>query len=469
MKAAFPRLVIAGTAGDSGKTMLSMGLLAAWREGGVALRAFKKGPDYIDPAWLSLAAGTSCYNLDTFMQPSARLLGAFLKHASPEMNIIEGNRGYLDGVDADGTHSTASLARLLAAPVILIVSAKKVTRTVAAMVFGCQQLSPEAPLRGVILNRVAGARHETLVRQAVERLTGVAVIGALPEHKENWLPDRHLGLVPPQEHERAQEILGSLAGFIGRHVQLDRLMEIARDAAPIASPAAVAGVEAQRPSVRPRIGVFSDAAFTFYYPDNLEALEEAGAELIFISALADRSLPVVDALYLGGGFPETHAAELSRNTSLQQEVRAVADEGMPIYAECGGMIYLAQTLRWAGQTYPLAGVLPLQLELLAKPQGHGYMEVEVDHPNPFFAVGTSLVGHEFHYSRVLTEGAALPTAFAVRRGTGCGGGRDGIIYKNVLAGYMHLHALGAPAWAGALVSSAVNFRNQGAAGRSKQG
>jgi len=466
-----PRLIIAGTGGDSGKTLVSLGLLAAWRGQGLHPAAFKKGPDYIDAAWLGWAAGTPCRNLDTFLQPPEKLLATLCEHASDEVNVIEGNRGLLDGFDLQGTHSTASLARLLRAPVVLVVSAAKVTRTVAAVVLGCLKLEPELQLAGVILNRVSGPRHERVVRQAVEELTGVPVVGVLPRIVEQFLPGRHLGLVPPQEHQQAAEAAGRLGDLVGKNVDLGRLLHVAQEApalplSDLSPPAALPPADLS-PSDQPavRIGVFWDSAFTFYYPENLEALEQAGAELVRISGLQDPLLPPdLDALYLGGGFPETHAAKLSQNESLRGQLHEAAEAGLPIYAECGGLIYLSQSLRIGEERFPMAGVLPLDLELCPKPAGHGYVELVVDQDNPFFDEGQILTGHEFHYTRI--EGptpspgivgsspAEVYTAFEVRRGTGCGAGRDGIVYKNVLAAYTHLHAVGVPEWARSLVQRA---------------
>ncbi len=214
------------------------------------------------------------------------------------------------------------------------------------------------------------------------------------------------------------------------------------------------------------IGYFADEAFSFYYPENLEALEARGAELVSLSALEAEELPELDALYVGGGFPETHARALARNRALLGSVRSAAEGGLPIYAECGGLMYLAESIHWQGQDHPMAGVLPLRLQVEGRPQGHGYAEVEVDADNPFFEIGTVLRGHEFHYSRVVGGGDAIRTAFAVHRGTGSVGGRDGIVQGNVLASYLHLHARGAPQWADGLMARArAHARGRGAGGR----
>ncbi len=470
MSRGYPRLVVAGTSGDSGKTLVALGLLACFKDRGLDPAPFKKGPDYIDAAWLTWAAGRPCRNLDSYLQPPDTILDSFARHASAGISVIEGNRGLHDGKDVHGTHSTAALARLLSAPVVLVVNTTKVTRTTAAVVLGCKQLDPEVRLEAVILNRVAGPRHEALVRRAVEELAGVEVVGALPRLSKNPLPDRHLGLVTPEEHPETREARQEVAALVAEHVDLDRLQELSQEhSGPLVQDRSRAREQyevqggngesargresASEPSCR--IGYFKDSAFTFYYPENLEALQRAGAELVPVSGLEDRTLPDVQGLYLGGGFPETHASRLADNSELMEQVRERAEEGMPIYAECGGMIYLCRSLTCHGETFKMAGVLPVDLELFARPQGHGYAEVVVDLPTPFFKRGTSLRGHEFHYTKVIEADQGVQTAFEVIRGTGCFLGRDGIIYKNVLAGYAHLHALGVPGWAPAFVNCAL--------------
>jgi cobyrinic acid a,c-diamide synthase len=454
--------VVAGTGGDSGKTLVALGLLLAWREAGLAPAAFKKGPDYIDAAWLSWAAGSPCRNLDTYLQPRQQVLRSFLRHAAERINLVEGNRGLYDGLDVLGTHSTATLARLLSAPVVLVVPAVKVTRTVAAVVLGCKALDPQVEIAGVVLNRVAGARHEALVRRAVEESAGVPVVGALPRMRQNPLPDRHLGLVTPEEHAGPSGVAGPLRRHVEQHLDLARLLEIARGAGPLEGGADDAQPKAAAPP-DVRVGYFCDSAFTFYYPDNLEALQAAGAELVQVDSMRDAALPDgLDALYLGGGFPETHAARLADNAALMAAVRDAAEAGLPIYAECGGLIYLCRSLICGGQRYPMAGVLPLDLELFDRPRGHGYVELLVDGENPFFERGTLLRGHEFHYTTVADPDPDVATAFVVRRGSGSfekrHEKRDGIVYKNVLAGYTHLHAVGTPGWASEMVRNAARFR-----------
>jgi cobyrinic acid a,c-diamide synthase len=483
-----PRLLVAGLRGGGGKTLLSLGLAAGWRRKDLIVAPFKKGPDYIDASWLSLAAGRPCRNLDLYLLSPEAVLRSF-RHGSmgAQVALVEGNRGLFDGMDAQGSFSSAELAKLLEAPVLLAVDATKTTRTAAALVLGCQTLDAGLRIAGVVLNRTAGSRHETVLRQSVEGVCGVPVLGCIPRLQDNPFPERHLGLVPPQETEDTADPLARVQEVAERYLDLEAILDLARRAAAMEVPevaeAEVAGEPAGGPEVvvvreasstgtpgghatdtgtrspQARIGIFMDAAFQFYYPENLEALRGAGGVLVPISPLQDERLPPVDALYLGGGFPETLAVGLSENVSFMASVREAAVGGLPIYAECGGAIYLGRRLHFQGKTHQLAGVLPLEFAFQAKPKGHGYTLLETVGENPFFPVGEVIKGHEFHYSfMVPEEGSDLSFAFLVRRGFGFDGTRDGLVFRNVLASYTHLHALGTAGWAPSLVRSALHHR-----------
>jgi cobyrinic acid a,c-diamide synthase len=460
-----PRLLVAGLRGGSGKTLLSLGLAASFRSRGLTVAPFKKGPDYIDASWLARAAGRPCRNLDLFLFPPKTVLASFALGArEADLAVVEGNRGLFDGMDADGTFSSAELAKLLKAPVILSVDVTKTTRTAAAMVLGCRIMDPEVNLAGVVLTRAAGSRHESVLRQSIEGITGVPVLGSIPKLQGEIFPERHLGLVPPQETEAVESPLSRVEKVAEAYLDLGRILQVAETAdsleVPERAPGA-SGIDGGRVATPtpPRIGVFLDSAFQFYYPENLEALKDAGAELVEISPLEASELPPVDALYLGGGFPETLAPGLSGNRPFLDAVRRVAQEGLPIYAECGGAVYLGEKLHFHGQTFQMAGVLPVEYGFQEKPRGHGYAVLEAVLENPFFPVGETLRGHEFHYTYLLhPEVEELDFAFRVHRGTGFGGGNDGLKVKNVLASYTHIHALGVESWAPSLVRAATRCR-----------
>ncbi len=439
-----PRVVVAGTGGDSGKTLVSLGLCLAWRDEGTPVAAFKKGPDYIDAAWLEWASAAPARNLDTFLMGRREVRDAFGAFASREgVSVVEGNRGLFDGAGVEGTHSTAELAKLIDAPVILVLDVTKTTRTAGALALGCARFDADLDLAGIVLNRVAGPRHERVARAAVERDAGIPVVGVIPKIRgDDPLPGRHLGLVTVQEHGRLDAVGRRLLETIRASLDLDAIRSLASSRKPLDYTAAPPP-DAAGPPIR--IGVLRDSAFSFYYPENLEALQDGGAELVFVSALEHAALPPMDGLYIGGGFPETHAGALAANRPLLGSLAAAAADGLPVYAECGGMMLLARTIRFEGETHPMAGVLPMDMAVEARPQGHGYAEVTVDRDNPYFSVDTQLRGHEFHYSRVL-DGSGLQSVFDVGRGTGSLPGRDGLVIGNVLASYIHVHARGTPEW-----------------------
>ncbi len=455
---ALPRLLVAGMTGGSGKTLVALGLLLALRRAGVTVRAFKKGPDYIDAAWLTWASGKPARNLDTFLMAPGTILSSFVGHGVVEgINIIEGARGLFDGFDVAGTHSTAVLAKHLKAPVVLVVNAAKVTRTAAALVLGCQNFDPELPIGGVILNNVNGRRHEQLLRGAIESTCSIPVVGTIPRAATGPpLPERHLGLIPPEEHGDLEELGRDLLQAVSGFIDLDALSTMARSATPLET---ISREATEMPQARDvKIGYLKDSAFSFYFPENLELLERAGAELIPISALHASGLPAdLNALYIGGGFPETHAEALSANRTFLESIRQAAEEGLPVYAECGGLMLLSRAFLWKGSRYEMADVFPFEVEVSGTAQGHGDSELRVDTPNPFFPVGSMLRGHEFHYSRVVPRSDWAATACEVRRGTGCFHGRDAAIIRNVWASYTHLHALATPQWVKGVAEAARRF------------
>ncbi len=445
-------LVIAGMSGGSGKSVVTVGLIAALAHRGLSVVPFKKGPDYIDAGWMKLAAKKNCYNLDPYLMSEEAICKSFLKRScGADLAVVEGNRGIYDGVDAAGGYSTAELSLLLKLPVLLVVNCTKTTRTVSAMVLGCMKLDPRVEIRGVILNQIATERQRKIVVQAVEQDTGLPVLGTFPRLHKDIFPMRHLGMIPHQEYSGTNQALSLLAETVAANCDLDRILTIA---GPVTFDK---GAELEVGDLRPsdtkvRIGVLQDAAFQFYYPENLEALEKEGAEIVPVNALEDETLPDLDGLYIGGGFPETSARRLADNAGFRRSIKEAAGDGVPIYAECGGLIYLGSSIIVDGSEYPLCGVFPIRFGMSEKPQAHGYSIFTVDCPNPFYDLGLEIKGHEFRYSMILEwEGKPGELALKMKRGKGFMDGRDGLTKNNVLALYTHVHAEGTPQWASCLV------------------
>ncbi|MBF0117914.1 MAG: hydrogenobyrinic acid a,c-diamide synthase (glutamine-hydrolyzing) [Desulfobacterales bacterium] len=458
----FPRIVISALRGGAGKTLLSIGLTAAWHNSGKKVASYKKGPDYIDAGWLAMAAGQPCYNLDTFLIKREAVLESFLFHSQNfDISVIEGNRGLYDGIDINGTTSTAEIAKLLQCPVVLSIDCTKSTRSMAAAVLGCMHFDPEVKIEGVILNRVANPRHESILRNSIEHYCGIPVVGAVPKLSHENFPERHMGLVPTPEHMWAQDAVWSAMEVSKKYLNIAQIEKIASNAVPL-------NIEYNKSinditsGIGLKIGIIKDSAFQFYYPENIEVLSKSGAEIVYISPLTDMSIPQIDALYIGGGFPETHVEALADNNSFRNTILSLSKEGLPIYAECGGLMYLGESLVLNGKGYPMANVLPVVYEFCKTPQGHGYTIMMIEKPTPFFRkTGTLLYGHEFHYSRVLDfKGKNEDLAFLMKRGVGFHDHKDGIFYKNVLATYSHLHALGTPDWASGIIRVAFDFKNK---------
>ena len=455
-----PRLVVAGLSGDSGKTIVSLALTASLRERGLKVSTFKKGPDYIDAAWLTEVSGRNCRNLDSYLMSADDIMHSFLQEGeNADIAIIEGNRGIFDGRNSEGTHSTAELAKLLQTPVLLVINAAKVTRTLAAIVKGCLDFDPEVKVAGIILNGIAGKRHETTIRESLAAYTSVPVLGTLPawDKGDSLIPGRHLGLVTPSEFIEQENLSQRLVQLGENNLEIEQIVELANSANDLPHRSVI------RPVPKPqsvKVGVFRDSAFTFYYPENLEALEDAGAELVTISSLEDDHLPDIDALYIGGGFPETHAERMSSNRALLDAVKEAVENNLPVYAECGGLVFLSKSIEWEGKVYPMAGVFPLELTMQTKPVGHGYTEIEIAEDNPFFEKGIKIKGHEFHYSGPKEEILQSQCCMRVVTGVGLGNKLDGQLYRNCLATYMHIHALGTSAWAPGLIAAAQRSRDQ---------
>ena len=459
-----PHILISAAHKSSGKTTIATGLCRAFTDRGLSVQPFKKGPDYIDPMWLGKAARRDCCNLDYYTMTEPEMISAFSRHShGADLSIIEGNKGLYDGLDLDGSNSNAALATLVGAPVVLVIDVRGMTRGIAPLILGYQAFDPAVRIAGVILNKVGGHRHETKIRNIIEHYTDLAVIGAVQRSDDLILAERHLGLVPSNEAAEADGLIGAFAKAVADQVDLDRLQEIAANAVPLSAPQVL---RPQPSKTDLRIGIARDRAFGFYYPGDLEALGAAGAEIVPIDMTAADNLPDIDGLFIGGGFPETNMAALEANESLRADVRRAIEGGLPAYAECGGLMYLARSITWQGETRHMAGVIPGDVVMHDKPQGRGYVRLQEtgDGPWPLLDAGgrpKEIPAHEFHYSSLENLEGEPVFAYQVRRGHGLDGSHDGLVMHNLLACYAHLRDVESNRWAGRFVNFVRSCKKSG--------
>ncbi len=453
-----PRLFIASHKGGAGKTLFTLGILHYLKTRGYTVTCFKKGPDYIDAGWLRKVSGRSCRNLDMFLFDEAHNLFSFYQGAKGcDIAVIEGNRGLFDGMDFKGSCSSSRLAYLLKAPIILVLDCTKVTRSLAALVKGFLEFEEGLDIRGVILNKIARERHANVIRNSIEYYTGVPVLGVIYKLKTSP-KERHLGLVTSLEYEE-NSFLQELLEMVQENCDWERILKVARSAPQLYIPEI--GQKDDGVFKEIKVAVFRDPSFQFYYPENLDELVRLGAELVYINAMED-SFPEVDCVYLGGGFPELQAEKLAANEKIMRALKEAAEEGMPIYAECGGFMYLGKEIEWKGKSYPMCGVLPFKFVVDKKPQGHGYVIAKVVEENPYFDLNQTLKGHEFHYSKAqpIDKNNFLKYIYQIEKGFGIDGKYDGVLYKNVLAGYLHIHAYSVKNWAENFLKRAKEFKNK---------
>jgi len=443
------RLFISAAHKSSGKTTVCIGLCAALRARGETVQPFKKGPDYIDPLWLGLAAGRPCYNLDPYLSSADEIRAEVAQRMrGSSLGIVEGNKGLYDGLALDGSNSNAALAALLGTPVVLVIDARGMTRGIAPLILGFQAFDRNVRIAGVILNQLGGTRHEAKLRAVIAHYTGVPVLGAVQYDERLTIVERHLGLVPSNEAQGARSRIDEIAAHIAAQVDLDQVLAIARQAAPLHAGTLATQAAGGAPV---RIGIARDAAFGFYYPGDLDALRAAGAELVSFDALHAGHLPQVDGLFIGGGFPETHMEALAANASLRRELRDAIEAGLPAYAECGGLMYLARGIEWQGRRAEMVGAIPADIVMHSRPVGRGYVHLRETGRGPWpgpHPVHAALIhAHEFHYSSVENLAPDAEFAYDVERGHGIDGRHDGLVHKNLLASFSHLRDVAGNPWA----------------------
>ncbi len=439
--------LISATQKSSGKTTVSIGLSAELRRRGVAVQPFKKGPDYIDPLWLTRASGRSCVNLDFHTQGRDEIVRSFVGAMSgAAMGLIEGNLGLFDGQDLHrGADSNAALAILLRAPVVLVIDVQGLTRGVAPLLLGYQAFAPELQFAGIVLNKVGGGRHGQRLREVVEHHTDFRVLGTIARDSHLGIAERHLGLIPSNEARQAAAKIEEIRACIADQVDVDALLDRAQCSLPRRREPPAGGDEQMGTGLR--IGIARDEAFGFYYPGDLSAFERAGARLVFFSPLRDRVLPEVDGLFLGGGFPEVMMDRLEANAPMRAAVRGFIERDGPAYAECGGLMYLSRSIRWRGRKAQMVGVIGADAVMGERPVGRGYVRLRptVDYPWP--GLGREQIPcHEFHHSSLEGLDAGYRFAYRVERGQGIDGRHDGILYRNLMASYSHLRDVERDHW-----------------------
>ena len=460
------RILISAAHKSSGKTTLSIGLCAALTQLGKTVQPFKKGPDYIDPMWLSQASQRECHNLDFYTMSHDEILETTSHYShDADIAIIEGNKGLYDGLDIEGSNSNAALARLTHTPVILVINVQGMTRGIAPLILGYQQFEPEINIAGVILNQVRGKRHESKLRAVIEHYTHIPVIGAVYHNPELEITERHLGLIPSNENQEASKKIARIAELVKQQVDLEQLNQIASNAPLLPENKTTFRIAQTKISQTIKIAIARDKAFGFYYPGDLHALEAAGAKLVYFDTLNDAQLPDCDGLFIGGGFPETCMQALNQNQSMRESIKHAIEQGLPTYAECGGLMYLTRQIHWQDNTYKMVGAIAADTEMHPTPQGRGYIRLQETKNSPWpiaegQKTGHIIPGHEFHYSALVNLEASVDFAYTVLRGTGIDGQHDGIIYKNLLACYAHLRDTTANHWAGRFVTFIHNCQQK---------
>jgi cobyrinic acid a,c-diamide synthase len=432
---AVPRIVVAGTHSGCGKTTVSVGLMSALGRKGVRVSPFKVGPDFIDPLFHSLATGIPSRNLDTWLMGVEAVRNCFLENSTGDLSVIEGVMGLFDGASPKNDRgSTAEVARLLRAPVILVVDGEGVAGSAAAIVKGFCELDRRLKVGGIIFERVWGKGHYEVLRDAVKRIRGVSVLGYVEPAPSLKVPERHLGLVPPEQFRMSRSWVSAAGQAVSRTVDLDAVLKLAHKA-----PGLRRARAQPPPPPRVKIGIARDEAFNFYYADNLDLLRAAGADLVPFSPLHDEELPQVNALIFGGGFPESYAERLSRNGRMISAVRSMIRSGGPVYAECGGLMYLAEELiDAAGRRHPMVGIVPGRIRIGSHLQNFGYARAVPTRDTFLLRQGERLRGHEFHHSSWSGEGLVESSLFQVHH-RGQDSRLEGFCLPNLHASYVHLH------------------------------
>ena len=446
---------------NSGKTTISIALSRLLANRGLSVQPFKKGPDFIDPMWLNIASRNRTYNLDFYFMSKDKIRGHFLKYSlNSDISIVEGNHGLHDSIDIYGKSSNAEMAKLLGLPVILIIDVGELNRGVVPLILGYKEFDKNVDIKGVILNKVHSKRHEKNLLRAIKYYTDLKVAGSIPNNPEFSIKQRHLGLLSTMSGSEIEALVDKTSAEIANYIDLEGIIKMSKFADKHYTDAQKKHIlklnadNAKQRSKRSgsiKIGVAFDNAFNFYYNENLEALENLGCELIKFSPISDKHLPDIDALYIGGGFPEIFAQDLQDNNSMRNEIKRKIEEGLPVYAECGGLMYLCKSISYESGPKEMAGIIEADVKFTKKPKGHGYTKLTPysygkGKESRWFDKIKLIKGHEFHHSFLEIPLNKYEFIFKMKKGYGVDGFSDGITYKNLLAGYTHMYSPSSPSW-----------------------
>ena len=446
---------------NSGKTTISIALSRLLSNRGFSVQTFKKGPDFIDPMWLNIASRNRTYNLDFYFMSEDKIRNHFLKYSlSSDISIVEGNHGLHDSIDMLGKSSNASMSKLLGLPVILIIDAGELNRGVVPLILGYKEFDKNVDIKGIILNKVHSQRHEKNLLKVIKHYTDLKIFGSIINNSEFSIKQRHLGLLSTMSGLEIENLVDKTANIIADYVDLEGIIKISKAADKnytkdqkkyVIKLINNADKEKNRRNGLIKIGLAFDNAFNFYYNENLEALENLGCELIKFSPISDKYLPDIDALYIGGGFPEIFSKELQDNKSIRNEIKQKIEEGLPVYAECGGLMYLCKSIAYENVLNEMVGVIEADVKLTKKPKGHGYTKLTPysygkEKEARWFDKIKLIKGHEFHHSFLEIPQNNYQFIFKMKKGYGVDGFSDGITYKNLLAGYTHMYSPSSPGW-----------------------
>ncbi|MBT7323292.1 MAG: hydrogenobyrinic acid a,c-diamide synthase (glutamine-hydrolyzing) [Gammaproteobacteria bacterium] len=444
--------LISSTKKSSGKTIITSGLCSVLNSRD-SLAVFKKGPDYIDSHWLSKSAKTKCYNLDFFTMSKSEIRDLYkCKSRDKAISIIEGNKGLFDGVSLNGEDSNAALAHLLKLNIILVLDCAGITRGIAPLLQGYQGFDKDLKYKGVILNNVASDRHEGKIINTINEFTKFKVIGSVHKNKQLNIIEKKLGLEPVFQNKNTNKVIKNISSIVKSSIDIKCLLN-----KPIkAKKNMITKINTRYSKYSNlRIGIALDSAFGFYYPDDIEKIKSYGVKIIYFDTLKDKSLPNVDALIIGGGFPERVAHYLNKNTQMIKSISSFINDGLPVYAECGGLMYLCKTIKTSMKKYKMTGIINADVEMCDNPIGRGYVELSVSNKHPWFHKGDTIKCHEFHYSNIILKNDSYSYGFKVKRGYGINGKHDGILYKNLVASYSHLRDTDQSKW----IDNYLNFIN----------